>query len=79
MFYYTTLNSEGRALYDQLRGLKYYLETVERPQIELLLKDDPEYINKILPWVVLFGLQNKLAKQIEDLMQQTIQQWGAGD
>ena len=79
MFYYTTLNSEGRALYDQLRGFKYYLETVERPQIELLLKDDPEYINKILPWVVLFGLQNKLAKQIEDLMQQTIQQWGTGD
>ena len=55
------------------------METVERPQIELLLKDDPEYINKILPWVVLFGLQNKLAKQIEDLMQQTIQQWGTGD
>jgi len=43
------------------------------------LKDDPEYINKILPWIVLFGLQNKLAKQIEDLMQQTIQQWGTGD
>ena len=79
LFYYTTLNQEGRALYDQLRGFKYYLETVERPQIELLLKDDPEYINKILPWVVLFGLQNKLAKQIEDLMQQTIQQWGAGN
>ena len=79
LFYYTTLNSEGRALYDQLRGFKYYLETVERPQIELLLKDDPEYINKILPWIVLFGLQNKLAKQIEDLMQQTIQQWGTGD
>ena len=79
LFYYMTLNSEGRALYDQLRGFKYYLETVERPQIELLLKDDPEYINKILPWVVLLGLQNKLAKQIEDLMQQTIQQWGAGD
>lgn len=79
LFYYTTLNQEGRALYDQLRGFKYYLETVERPQIELLLKDDPEYINKILPWIVLFGLQNKLAKQIEDLMQQTIQQWGAGD
>lgn len=74
-----TLNSEGRSLYDQLRGFKYYLETVERPQIELLLKDDPEYINKILPWIVLFGLQNKLAKQIEDLMQQTIQQWGTGD
>lgn len=79
LFYYMTLNSEGRSLYGQLRGFKYYLETVERPQIELLLKDDPEYINKILPWVVLFGLQNKLAKQIEDLMQQTMQQWGAGN
>lgn len=78
-FYYETLSKTGRDLYDHLRGFKYYLEKVERPQIETFLNEDPEYLDKILPWVVLFGLQNKLAKQIEDLMQQTMQQWGAGN
>ena len=67
-FYYETLSKTGRDLYDHLRGFKYYLEKVERPQIETFLNEDTEYLDKILPWVVLFGLQTKLSEKIGDLM-----------
>lgn len=63
-FYYETLSQKGKDLYDELRGFKFFLEKVERPQIEAFLKEDPEYLDKILPWVVLFGLQTKLSEKI---------------
>jgi hypothetical protein len=52
-----------------MRGYKEFLEKVERPVIESELKNDPEYINKLLPWAVLFGLETKLLARIEDLLQ----------
>ena len=56
-----------------MRGYKEFLEKVERPVIESELKNDPEYINKLLPWAVLFGLETKLLTRIEDLLQTTSQ------
>lgn len=70
-----TLTEKWKALYDQLNGFRYYLEKVERPQIEELLKEDPEYISKILPRVALFGLNDKLSKKIWDLMETYTREW----
>ena len=78
-FYYETLSQKGKDLYDELRGFKYYLEKVERPQIEAFLKEDPEYLDKILPWVVLFGLQTKLSEKIGDLMNARMQDFVDGN
>lgn len=52
---------------------------MERPQIEAFLKEDPEYLDKILPWVVLFGLQTKLSEQIGDLMDVRMQEFIVGN
>lgn len=41
---------------------------VERPVIESELKQDPNYINKLLPWAVLFGLETRLFKVIGELI-----------
>ena len=78
-FYYETLSQIGRDLYDHLRGFKYYLEKVERPQIETFLNEDSEYLDKILPWVVLFGLQTKLSEKIGDLMDVRMQEFIVGN
>ena len=64
-----TLTPEWEILFEQMRGYKEFLEKVERPVIESELKNDPEYINKLLPWAVLFGLETKLLTRIEDLLQ----------
>ena len=58
-----------------MRGYKAFLEKVERPVIESELKNDPDYINKILPWAVLFGLETKLLSRIEDLLQASAKDW----
>lgn len=36
--------------------------------IEQELKDDPDYLNKILPWAVLFGVETRLLKMVEDVL-----------
>lgn len=64
-----TLTPAWEILFDQMRGYKEFLEKVERPVIESELKNDPEYINKLLPWAVVFGLETKLLTRIEDLLQ----------
>lgn len=63
------LTAQWAQLFEELRGFKHYLEKVERPVIEQFLKDDPEYLDKILPRAILFGVETKLFKKIEDLMQ----------
>lgn len=57
-------------IFEQLRGYKEYLTKVERPVIEQELKTDPNFLNKILPWSVLFGVESRLLKMVEDLMVQ---------
>lgn len=63
------LTPEWEILLEKMRGYKEFLEKVDRPVIESELKNDPDYINKLLPWAVLFGLETKLLNRIEDLLQ----------
>jgi len=67
---FTKLTPQGEEMFEQLRGYKEFLEKVERPVIEAELKNDPDYINKILPWIALFGLETKMLARIEDLLQE---------
>ncbi len=69
------LTPEGEDIFEQLRGYKEFLEKVERPVIEAELKNDPDYINKLLPWAVLFGLETTLLKKIEDLVAEYSRNW----
>lgn len=62
------LTDSWKDIFEQLRWYKEYLSKVERPVIEQELKSDPDFINKILPWAVLFGVETRLLKMIEDLL-----------
>lgn len=68
-----TLTEKWEKLFEELRGFKEYLLKVERPVIEAELKNDPDYINKILPWAVLFWVDTKLLSVIGNLLQETAQ------
>jgi uncharacterized membrane protein YgcG len=70
-----TLTDEWEKLFEHLRGYKEFLNKVDRPQIERILKDDPDFISTILPWSILFGVETKLLPIIEDLLQQTSAWW----
>lgn len=62
------LNSEWLDIYDHLQGYKEYLSKVEQPVIESELKDDPDFINKILPRAVLFGVETRILKMVEEVL-----------
>lgn len=62
------LTPRWREVFEHLRGYKEYLSKVEQPVIESELKTDPEFINKILPWAVLFGVETRLLKMVEDVI-----------
>ncbi len=70
-----TLTEKGEKLFEEMRGWKEYLQKVERPVIDQELKKDPDFINKILPWAVLFGIETRLLTVIGDLVQASAQWW----
>lgn len=51
----------------KLLGLKEFIQTAEKPRLESLLEDDPEYFYKIMPYAMVFGLTDKWSKQFENI------------
>jgi hypothetical protein len=75
-----TLNEKGEEIYEQIRGFAYFLEHVEEPRLQQMLKDDPDYIDEVLPRAVLFGVETKFLKAIEQIIQKPYQpEWYTGD
>ena len=64
------LTSEWEQLFEEMRWFKEFLEKVERPVIDAELKNNPNFLNTILPWAVLFGVETRLLKLCEDMLQQ---------
>lgn len=62
------LTTRWSEFFEHLRWYKEYLSKVEQPIIEHELQSDPDYINKILPWAVLFGVQTRLLKMVEEVL-----------
>jgi len=54
-------------LVGKLLGLKEFIETAEKPRLESLLKDDPEYFYKILPYAMVFNISDIWADHFKDL------------
>ena len=51
----------------RLMGFKEFIKTAEKPRLEALQQNDPEYFYKILPYAMVFGLSNKWAKLFKDI------------
>ncbi len=48
-------NVSGDQIYKKLEGFRRFLVKAEKPVLERLLKDDPAYFDKTLPYAVAFG------------------------
>ncbi|GHW02506.1 hypothetical protein AGMMS50249_2920 [candidate division SR1 bacterium] len=63
------LNEIGIDICEQIRGFEYFLKHVERPYLEQMLKEDPLYVDKVLPRAVLFGVETEFLKEVNKILQ----------
>ncbi len=63
--YIDKLSPEGKNLYEQVTGYKKYLKAVEEPKLQQLIKDDPQYFEKVLPFAVALGMETEWIAKCE--------------
>jgi uncharacterized membrane protein len=57
----------GTEMLGKLRGFKRFLETAEKPQLEVLVKENPEYFYNVLPYTYALGVSDVWMKQFETI------------
>ncbi|MEP6647254.1 MAG: DUF2207 domain-containing protein [Saprospiraceae bacterium] len=60
----------GNETYQKLEGFRQFVAKAERPVIERLMKDDPLYYDKTMPYALAFGYLSQWNKQFEGLLTQ---------
>lgn len=61
---------KGNETYRKLEGFRQFVKKAERPVIERLLKEDPTYYDKTMPYALAFGYLARWNKQFEGLLSQ---------
>lgn len=57
----------GNKMLGKLSGFKRFLETAEKPQLESLVMENPEYFYNILPYTYALGVSDKWISQFETI------------
>jgi len=57
----------GLVAYQQLAGYRMFMKTVETPQLQQLIKEDPLYFDKSLPYAMVFDLADNWSEKFEAL------------
>ena len=57
----------GTEMLVKIKGFKNFLETVEKPQLEELVKENPEYFYNVLPYTYVLGISNKWIEKSKDI------------
>ena len=57
----------GTEMLGKIKGFKNFLEMAEKPRLEQLVMEDPEYFYNILPYTYVLGVSNKWMKKFEDI------------
>src|SRR5687768_11953541 len=60
----------GNQTYQKLEGFRQFVAKAEKPVIERLLKDDPMYYDKTMPFALAFGYLSQWNRQFEGLLTQ---------
>jgi uncharacterized membrane protein YgcG len=55
-------------LYQETLGFKMFVKAAEKDKIERMLKDDPMYFEKTLPYAMVFGYAKSWSKKFEGLL-----------
>jgi Predicted membrane protein (DUF2207) len=67
-FWSKELSPLWEEVFEYMKWYKEYLNKVEQPVIELELKKNPDFINIILPWATLLGVESRLLKIMKDIL-----------
>lgn len=59
--------TEGSEIYQHLRGFREFVKMADQPRIERLLKDDPAYFDKTLPYAIAFNMAKEWSKKFDGL------------
>ncbi len=57
----------GTEMLGKIQGFKNFLEMAEKPRLEQLVMEDPEYFYNILPYTYALGVSSKWMKKFEDI------------
>ena len=55
----------GNEILGKINGFKTFLETAEKPKLEALVMENPEYFYNILPYTYVLGISDKWIKKFE--------------
>ena len=61
-------NELGIRLYQDVVGFKMFVKAAEKDKIERMLKEDPEYFEKTLPYAMVFGYAKQWSKKFDGLL-----------
>ena len=62
------INTDYRVqMMGRLLGFKEFIQTAEKPRLEQLQADDPQYFYKVLPYAMVFGLSDKWGDMFKDI------------
>lgn len=59
----------GLKIYQLVGGFKEFIERVEKPRLKRLLKKDPNYFDKILPYAIALGIEKRWQKNSKTSLQ----------
>jgi uncharacterized membrane protein YgcG len=58
---------KGNQFYQKIAGFKEFITKVEKPRLELFLKEDPHYFDTVLPYAIVFDVADKWKDKLKDL------------
>jgi uncharacterized membrane protein YgcG len=61
-------NEKGVALYREVYGFKMFVKAAEKDKIERMLKEDPDYFEKTMPYAMIFGYAAQWGKKFDGLL-----------
>ena len=61
-------NQQGVHLYQQVLGFKMFVKAAEKERLEWLIKEDPDYFEKTLPYAMIFGYAKQWSKKFDGLL-----------
>ncbi|MCR5792347.1 MAG: DUF2207 domain-containing protein [Lachnospiraceae bacterium] len=60
-------------LLGKLFGLREFIRVAEKPRLEMLINENPDYYYEILPYAMVFGMADEWAKRFEDFKMESPQ------
>ena len=69
-------NEYGSKMLGRILGFKKFLEYSEKPRLEQLVLEDPQYFYHILPYTYVLGISNKWIEKFEDIALQEPEWYG---